>query len=50
MTPMATPAIPMCMANGGYDLKSIMKQSLIPAVFLCIVSVLWIMTVFPMFE
>lgn len=50
MTPMATPAIPMCMANGGYDLKSIMKQSLIPAVILCIVSVLWIMTVFPMYE
>lgn len=50
MTPMATPAIPMCMANGGYDLKSIMKQSLIPAVILCVVSVLWIMTVFPMYE
>lgn len=50
MTPMATPAIPMCMANGGYDLKSIVKQSVIPAVILCIVSVLWIMTVFPMDE
>lgn len=49
MTPMATPAIPMCMANGGYDLKSIIKQSLIPAVLLCIVSVGWIMTVFPMY-
>lgn len=49
MTPMATPAIPMCMANGGYDLKSVIKQSLIPAVLLCIVSVGWIMTVFPMF-
>lgn len=50
MTPMATPAIPMCMANGGYDLKSIVKQSVIPTVILCIVSVLWIMTVFPMYE
>lgn len=50
MTPMATPAIPMCMANGGYDLKSIVKQSVIPAVILCVVSVLWIMTVFPMYE
>lgn len=48
MTPMATPAIPMCMASGGYDLKSIMKQSLIPAIILCIVSVFWIMTMFPM--
>lgn len=50
MTPMSTPAIPMCMANGGYDLKSIVKQSVIPAMILCIVSVLWIMTVFPMYE
>ena len=50
MTPMATPAIPMCMANGGYDLKSIIKQSVIPAIILCVVSVGWIMTVFPMYE
>lgn len=49
MTPMATPAIPMCMANGGYDLKSIIKQSIAPAILLCVVSVGWIMTVFPMF-
>lgn len=50
MTPMATPAIPMCMANGGYDLKSIIKQSIVPAIILCVVSVFWIMTVFPMYE
>lgn len=50
MTPMATPAIPMCMANGGYDLKSIIKQSIAPAIILCVVSVFWIMTVFPMYE
>ena len=49
MTPMATPAVPMCMASGGYDIKSLVKQSLIPAVILCIVSVLWIMTVFPLY-
>lgn len=49
MTPMATPAIPMCMAAGGYDLKSLIRQSLLPAIILCIVSVGWIMTVFPMF-
>lgn len=49
MTPMATPAIPMCMANGGYDLKSVIKQSIIPTIILCVVSVGWIMTVFPMF-
>ena len=49
MTPMATPAVPMCMAAGGYNLKSLAKQSVIPALLLCIVSVSWIMTIFPMF-
>ncbi len=49
MTPMATPAIPMCMASGGYDLKSLVKQSLIPAIILCVVSVFWIMTMFPLY-
>ena len=49
MTPMATPAVPMCMAAGGYNLKSLIRQSLIPAALLTVVSVGWIMTVFPMF-
>ena len=49
MTPMATPAVPMCMAMGGYDLKSTVKQSVVPAAILCIVSVFWIMTIFPMY-
>lgn len=49
MTPMATPAIPMCMAAGGYDLKSLIKQSVLPAAILCIISVGWIMTVFPLY-
>lgn len=49
MTPMATPAVPMCMASSGYDLKSLIKQSIIPATILCVVSAGWIMTVFPMF-
>ena len=31
MTPMATPAVPMCMAAGGYSLGSLMKQSILPA-------------------
>ncbi|MBT9776086.1 hypothetical protein GPL15_06155 [Clostridium sp. MCC353] len=48
MTPMSTPAIPMCMAGGGYDLKSLIKQSILPAVILCVISVGWIMTVFPL--
>ena len=49
MTPMATPAVPMCMSMGGYDVKSLIKQSLLPAAILCVISVFWIMTVFPMY-
>ena len=49
MTPMATPAVPMCMASGGYDIPSLIKQSVLPACILCIVSVAWIMTVFPLY-
>ena len=26
LTPMATPAVPICMADGGYDLKSLFKS------------------------
>ena len=47
MSPMATPTVPMSMALGGYDLKSVLKQSVIPAVLCTVVSVGWIMTVFP---
>lgn len=49
MTPMATPAVPMCMAVGGYDLRAMIKQSILPAAILCVISVGWIMTVFPLF-
>lgn len=47
MTPMATGAIPYIMGYGGYDQKSMMKQSPIIAVISCIVNVGWIMTIFP---
>ncbi|MGC6174760.1 SLC13 family permease [Lacrimispora sp. 38-1] len=49
MTPMATPAVPMYMAAGGYDLKNVMKQSVIPAILFCVVTVFWTMTVIPMY-
>lgn len=48
-TPMATPAVPMMMAVGGYDIKSLFKQGRMLALGLCIVSVLWTMTIFPAF-
>ncbi|MEA5012251.1 MAG: SLC13 family permease [Angelakisella sp.] len=49
MTPMATPAVPQFMAMGGYDIKSVFKQSLLPALIICVVAVGWIMTVFPLY-
>lgn len=49
MTPMATPAVPQYMAAGGYDLKSVLRQSIIPCILFCIISVFWTMTVIPMF-
>ena len=49
VTPMATPAVPQYMAAGGYDLKCVLKQSLIPCALFCIISVFWTMTVMPMF-
>ena len=49
ITPMATPAVPQFMAAGGYNLKSVLKQSIIPSVLFCIISVFWTMTVIPMF-
>ena len=49
MTPMATPAVPMIMAEGNYTFGDMVKQSLIPAVFFCIVTVIWTMTAFPLY-
>ena len=48
MTPMATAAVPYLMNYGGYDQKSMIKQSLPLAIICCIVSVGWIMTIFPL--
>ena len=49
MTPMATPSVPYIMEAGGYDQKDMIKMSLLPAAIFCVVSVGWIMTVFPLF-
>ena len=48
MTPMATPTVPYFMAAGGYDLKSVVKQSFLPALLFCAVSVVWNAIVFPL--
>ena len=49
MTPMATPAIPMCMGAGGYDIKSLFKQGWLISVLLIVGYVFYTMTVLPAF-
>lgn len=48
MTPMATAAVAYIMSYGGYDQRSMIKQSWPLAVICCVVSVGWIMTIFPL--
>ncbi|HJB07086.1 MAG TPA: hypothetical protein H9716_04400 [Candidatus Enterocloster faecavium] len=48
MTPMATAAIPYIMDYGGYNQTSMFKQSWLLAVICCVVSVGWVMTIFPL--
>lgn len=47
MTPMATGAVPYIMELGGYNQASMIRQSMVFAAVACVVSVGWIMTVFP---
>ncbi len=49
LTPMATPAVPMCMADGGYDLKSLFKSGALITLVLPIIYIFYTMTVFPAF-
>lgn len=48
MTPMATAAVPYIMNYGGYDQKSMFKQSWLLGIICCVVSVGWIMTIMPL--
>ena len=47
MTPMATPAIPVVMEYGGYDVKDLLKMGWLPSIIIAVSSVLIVMTVFP---
>lgn len=47
MTPMSTSATPYIMGLGGYDIPSMIKQGIGFAAVICVVSVAWTMTIFP---
>lgn len=49
MTPMATSAIPVVMGTGGYDIRSLVKQSWLVSLIFGAFYVLYVMTVLPCF-
>ena len=49
LTPMATPAVPMVMADGGYDLKDLFKSGWLITIILCVVYIFYTMSVLPCF-
>lgn len=49
LTPMATPAVPMCMGDAGYDLKDLFKSGWLITLLLCVVYIFYTMTVLPAF-
>ncbi len=49
-TPLATPAVPMMMGAGNYTFKDLVKMGWLPAVVILLVTVGWIMTVYPLFS
>lgn len=48
-TLLATPAVPVMMGAGNYSMKDLVKMGAVPFVVITIVSVGWIMTVYPIF-
>lgn len=49
VTPMATGTVSYFMGAGGYDLRSVLKMSVLPVIICCVVSVVWSSIVFPLF-
>lgn len=48
-TPMATPAVPLMMGAGNYTVKDLVKMGWLPFIIITLVSVGWIMTIYPVF-
>lgn len=47
LTPMATIMVPVMMNAGGYDQKDVFRQGWLPGIISCVISVPWVMTMFP---
>ena len=48
-TPLATPAVPVMMGAGKYDVKDLVKMGWLPFLIITVVSVGWVMSVYPLF-
>ena len=48
-TPLATPAVPVMMGAGNYNMKDLAKMGIVPFIVITIVSVGWVMTIYPVF-
>ena len=48
MTPMATATAPMIMGLGGYDMRSMLKQGILPGLAIWLISSAWATVVFPL--
>lgn len=48
-TPLATPAVPLMMGAGNYTVRDLAKMGMIPLTCITLISVGWIMTVYPIF-
>lgn len=49
VTPMSCPVAAMITGQGGYTFRSIVKQSILPAILFSVTAVVWIMTIFPLY-
>ena len=47
MTPMGTPTSAMMMELGGYNIKSLVKQGILPGIIIWVISSLWIGYLYP---
>ena len=49
VTPMATGTVPYMMGAGGYDIKQLLKISIIPTIMCAVVSIVWMSIIYPVF-
>lgn len=49
LTPMATPAVPMSMEDGGYALKDLFRSGWLVTIAISVIYIFYVMTVFPCF-